>query len=371
MINFPSSLDSLANPTAWQPRNTPWVEDATVISNLNDAVEALEAKVGINWSSDVSSLDYKMTQVNPLTTKGDISVRSATGNARLPVGADGYMLVADSAEDLGVKYIPTTSGGTVTTTSVVSANGLGGSIANATTTPAITLTTSVTGIVKGNGTALSAATQGADYYAPSGTDVSVSDGGTGVSSMTAYWVVIGGTTSTWPLQSISPWSVWQVLTSNWTANPTFQSPNWWVLLQTITLTGLSSLIDTWTLTAYAQYKVEYDLYESNSSTTIGMQINGSSAIDYITTLQYNTAVSTTAYVNAFLIANPAWFWAFWECILNATWLYKKVYWSWIAVNGYSLLGWAKNYSSDITSLQFYKWSGTANITGTIKIYWKN
>lgn len=127
-----------------------------------------------------------MTQVNPLTTKGDISVRSATGNARLPVGADGYMLVADSAEDLGVKYIPTTSGGTVTTTSVVSANGLGGSIANATTTPAITLTTSVTGIVKGNGTALSAATQGADYYAPSGTDVSVSDGGTGVSSMTAY-----------------------------------------------------------------------------------------------------------------------------------------------------------------------------------------
>jgi hypothetical protein len=39
----------------------------------------------------------------------------------------------------------------------------------------------LTGIVKGNGTsAFSAATQGADYYAPGGTDVAVADGGSGV-----------------------------------------------------------------------------------------------------------------------------------------------------------------------------------------------
>jgi hypothetical protein len=53
--------------------------------------------------------------------------------------------------------------GTVTSASVVTANGLAGTVATATTTPAITLTTSVTGIVKGNGTALSAATSGTDY----------------------------------------------------------------------------------------------------------------------------------------------------------------------------------------------------------------
>ncbi|WP_347357516.1 tail fiber domain-containing protein [Bdellovibrio sp.] len=49
------------------------------------------------------------------------------------------------------------TGGTVTTMSVVSANGLAGSVANATTTPAITLSTTVNGLVKGNGTAFSAA----------------------------------------------------------------------------------------------------------------------------------------------------------------------------------------------------------------------
>lgn len=48
-------------------------------------------------------------------------------------------------------------GGTVTSASVVSANGLAGTVANATTTPAITLSTTVTGVVKGNGTALSTA----------------------------------------------------------------------------------------------------------------------------------------------------------------------------------------------------------------------
>lgn len=47
--------------------------------------------------------------------------------------------------------------GTVTSVSVVSANGLAGTVANATTTPAITLSTSVTGILQGNGTAISAA----------------------------------------------------------------------------------------------------------------------------------------------------------------------------------------------------------------------
>ena len=47
--------------------------------------------------------------------------------------------------------------GTVTSVSVVSANGFAGTIANPTSTPAITLSTSITGPLKGNGTALQAA----------------------------------------------------------------------------------------------------------------------------------------------------------------------------------------------------------------------
>lgn len=61
---------------------------------------------------------------------------------------------------IGVSLIPDAaeSSGTVTLVSVVGANGFAGSVANETTTPAITLATSVTGILQGNGTAISAAT---------------------------------------------------------------------------------------------------------------------------------------------------------------------------------------------------------------------
>lgn len=55
--------------------------------------------------------------------------------------------------------------GTVTSVSVTSANGLAGTVATATTTPAITLSTTVTGIMKGDGTGISAATPGTDYSA--------------------------------------------------------------------------------------------------------------------------------------------------------------------------------------------------------------
>jgi hypothetical protein len=58
--------------------------------------------------------------------------------------------------------------GTVTSASVVSANGFAGTVATATTTPAITVSTSITGVLKGNGTAISAATAGTDYVAPGG-----------------------------------------------------------------------------------------------------------------------------------------------------------------------------------------------------------
>lgn len=57
-------------------------------------------------------------------------------------------------------------GGTVTTASVATANGFAGTVASATTTPVITLTTSITGLLKGNGTAISAATASTDYMAP-------------------------------------------------------------------------------------------------------------------------------------------------------------------------------------------------------------
>ena len=66
-----------------------------------------------------------------------------------------------------LKSISTAGGGTVTAVSVVSANGLAGTSSGG-ATPALTLSTSITGVLKGNGTAISAATAGTDYIAPSG-----------------------------------------------------------------------------------------------------------------------------------------------------------------------------------------------------------
>lgn len=59
-------------------------------------------------------------------------------------------------------------GGTVTSVAVESANGLAGTVADDTTTPQITLSTTVAGLLKGNGTGISAATAGTDYLAPAG-----------------------------------------------------------------------------------------------------------------------------------------------------------------------------------------------------------
>jgi hypothetical protein len=55
--------------------------------------------------------------------------------------------------------------GNVTDVSVVSANGFAGTVDTPNTTPAITLSTTITGLLKGNGTAISAAVAGTDYSA--------------------------------------------------------------------------------------------------------------------------------------------------------------------------------------------------------------
>lgn len=81
--------------------------------------------------------------------------------------------------------------GTVTTVSVASANGFAGTVATATTTPAITLSTTITGVLKGNGTAISAASDGTDYLS-STTGITVSQGtgqtlGTTTNRLTKLW----------------------------------------------------------------------------------------------------------------------------------------------------------------------------------------
>jgi hypothetical protein len=76
--------------------------------------------------------------------------------------------------------------GTVTTVSVVSSNGFAGTVANAGTTPAITMQTSISGLLKGNGTAMSAAVAGTDYISPAGFIVRETPGGLVNGANTTY-----------------------------------------------------------------------------------------------------------------------------------------------------------------------------------------
>lgn len=100
---------------------------------------------------------------NPMTSTGDmIYGDSGVGlPVRLPIGTSGQILTVTGG--LPVWANPATSAGTVTSVSVATANGFAGTVATSTTTPAITISTTVTGLLKGNGTAISVATAGSDY----------------------------------------------------------------------------------------------------------------------------------------------------------------------------------------------------------------
>jgi hypothetical protein len=94
--------------------------------------------------------------------------------------------------------------GTVTAVSVVSANGLAGTSSGG-ATPALTLSTSITGILKGNGTAISAAVVNTDYFAPSAPVTKTADF---TVAATEIWLINNksGSTCTATLPAAASWS---------------------------------------------------------------------------------------------------------------------------------------------------------------------
>ena len=117
---FPSSLDNFTNPTASDTLDSATVPHATQHADLNDAVEALEAKVGVDGSAVTSSLDYKVSTLETnsvsktlVDAKGDLIVGSgADAVVRLPVGSNGQVLTADSVEASGLKWVAAAAGPT-------------------------------------------------------------------------------------------------------------------------------------------------------------------------------------------------------------------------------------------------------------------
>jgi len=96
---------------------------------------------------------------------GAVVYSTGTKFALADPGDPGQVLTSSGS---GEPYWSTIAGtGTVTSVSVLTANGFSGTVAFANTTPQITISTTVTGMVKGDGVSLSEATPGVDYVAPS------------------------------------------------------------------------------------------------------------------------------------------------------------------------------------------------------------
>ena len=205
---------------------------------------------------------------SPLTTKGDLYGYD-TANARIPVGANGTLLQADSTDPsgLGVKWAAVAGTGDVTAAAVLADNSIirgdGGAKGVQDSGILISDTDSITGVddlTVGGDIAVTGTVDGRDVATDgtkldgiealadvtdttnvnaalatsvgtittgvwTGTDIAAADGGTGRSSHTAYAVICGGTTTTAAQQSIAGvGTAAQVLTSNGAgALPTFQA----------------------------------------------------------------------------------------------------------------------------------------------------
>ena len=86
--NFPASLDTLTNPTSSDSLSSP--SHSAQHANVNDAVEALQAKVGVDSSAVTSSLDYKVAQLEGRDTAGLVHIsRTTVGSAVSSVTVSG------------------------------------------------------------------------------------------------------------------------------------------------------------------------------------------------------------------------------------------------------------------------------------------
>jgi hypothetical protein len=121
----------------------------------NSAITINGTSTSLGGSISVGTVT-SVTGTSPVVSSGGatpaISMPAATSSV------NGYLTSADWTTFNGK------GAGTVTSVSVASANGFTGSSSGG-ATPSLTLATSITGVLKGNGTAISAATAGTDYSA--------------------------------------------------------------------------------------------------------------------------------------------------------------------------------------------------------------
>lgn len=111
MVNFPTSLDNFTNPVAGDALNSVTVPHATQHANLNDAVEALEEKVGADNSAVTSSIDYQIRQKQGVCEEKTTSFTAAVHGNYVVTGT---ATVTDPTPETGHGFTVLVRNGTVT-----------------------------------------------------------------------------------------------------------------------------------------------------------------------------------------------------------------------------------------------------------------
>jgi len=109
------------------------------------------------WNGSVITTQYGGTGLSSYTANGIIYASATNTLSQLPTGTTGQMLVSQGA-GAPPQWVSVTTGGTVTAFSFTNSNGFTGVVTNPSTTPNLTLSTSVSGVIKGSSGALVAAT---------------------------------------------------------------------------------------------------------------------------------------------------------------------------------------------------------------------
>lgn len=84
---------------------------ATYADNTGKVIKDSGTKISdllavANNLSDVADPSTAFDNISPLTTKGDLLVRTASNNVRLPAGLDNQVLTTDSSTPEGIKWAP-------------------------------------------------------------------------------------------------------------------------------------------------------------------------------------------------------------------------------------------------------------------------
>lgn len=231
----------------------------------------------------VTAPSYSKTYVVDNAATGGIVTFKASGQPGVSVAVGEKCTVYFNGTDY-VK-VATSTAGTVTAVSVASANGFAGTSSGG-TTPALTLSTSITGVLKGNATAISAATAGTDYLAPpSGTAILKANSGGALANATAGTDYVAPGTAT-----------------TFTATQTFNGSSS-VLASVLANAGETATVSATAATGTINYDVTTQsvvYYTSNASANWTVNFRGSSGTSL------NTLMSTGQSVTvAFLVTQGA------------------------------------------------------------------